>query len=165
MAVWESLLLTALGGGIGTAGTLLGMRMQAREAGRVRRQQCEREDRFRLHKDRIEAYSSYYVAAGHMRKALVSDADLEVKREVRRELWHAFTTIVLIGERTVLESASTLLVYADRVIAGDLKFDKKHYGELIWRLQRAGRADLIGVADLPTVTEDQIAPVAEQHRP
>ncbi|MFC8620411.1 hypothetical protein ACFT9M_28880 [Micromonospora purpureochromogenes] len=155
MAVWESLLLTALGGGIGTAGTWLGSRMQATQAERVQREQHEREDRFRLHKERIEAYSAFYIAAGHVRQILAEDRTLADRRGARSEMWQAFTTVLLVGHRDVLDAASDLLGYTDSVISNQQDFEQDHYSWLIHRLQHAARTDLTGASDL--------MPPPEQH--
>jgi len=149
MAIWESLMLTALGGVIGLAGIWLGARVQAREADRVRREQFEREDRFRLHKERIAAYSEFYAATGRMRRLLKGHQDLSLCREHRSVLWLAYTTVLLIGDRSVLGAATAILGWADSIIANEKTYDEKEYTDMIHRFQNVGRADLTGATDLP----------------
>jgi hypothetical protein len=152
MAVWDALVLTALGGAIGTGGTWFGARIQAREAARVRSEQYVREDRFRLHKERVEAYSAFWVAAGNLRGHLDANArGIRVpggglqQRELRNLLWDTYTRVALVGAKPVLDAASNILGYADRVISAGHPFDRDKFADLTGQLRRAGRADLAGI--------------------
>jgi hypothetical protein len=144
MATWDSMLSAALGGLIGVTGTVLGSRMQAREAGRVRAEQHDREDRFRLHKERIDAYSAFYIAAGHARRVLSGQPSGTMAADVRAEVWHAYTRVLLVGHRRVLDVADEILVYTTAVAFKGVSFDLDQYRGLISRLQHATRLDLIG---------------------
>lgn len=147
MALLDSLLATAVGGFIATTGTLLAWRTQAREARRIRIEQYEREDRFRLHKDRIDAYSAFYIAAGHARRILLGHSMDQPAQDVRAEVWHAFTRVVLVGDQMVLDVANDILAYVTDVVFKGTTFDVDHYRDLIWRLQATARAD-VNSADL-----------------
>jgi hypothetical protein len=150
VALLDSLLSAGVGGLIGTTGTLLAWRTQAKEARRIREEQYDREDRFRLHKERVEAYSAFYVAAGHARRTLRSDPTEESAMEARAEVWHKFTRVLLVGDRPVLDAASDILAYVTAVAHEGRRFDVDHYSELIWRLQATARADITSPDLLPT---------------
>jgi hypothetical protein len=64
MALWNSILLAAVGGGLTTLGAWLGFRWQSREAHQLRSEQLVREDRFLLHKERMESYASFFREVG-----------------------------------------------------------------------------------------------------
>jgi hypothetical protein len=85
---------------------------------------------------------------------------LAIKREVRRELWHARATVVLIGAEPVFDVADEILDYADSVIAEDRTFDNDRYRELIQQLQREGRADRIGVTTFQSYEDEAGGPAA-----
>ncbi|MFI5895945.1 hypothetical protein ACIA5D_38195 [Actinoplanes sp. NPDC051513] len=158
MAIWESLALAAAGGVIGTVGTWVGARTQIRAADRARNVQYARDDKYRLHKERIEAYSRFYIAAGRVRATLYSNPlpDEPTKLAVRRELWDKFTTMVLLAEASVLHVANDILDYTDSVFWRGERFQLDIYVELIQRLQRAARADVIGFADSASTSPDVV---------
>jgi hypothetical protein len=151
MNLWSSAILTALGGTIAIVGAWFGARFQAREARRARREAYDREDRFRLHKERVEAYSSFYIAAGHVRSVLFNETDQPTRISARSDLWATYTRIVLLGDLQFLQIAGSILKLADGVIRDGDTFSPEAFRELIQKLQRAGRADLIGAQDLAEV--------------
>jgi hypothetical protein len=158
VALLDSLLSAAVGGFIGTTGTLLAWHTQAREARRVRMEQYEREDRFRLHKERIDAYSAFYVAAGHARPILGNRPTGQSAKDVRSELWHAYTQILLVGDRTVLDVANDILTYVTAIVFEGTTFEENHYRQLIWRLQAGTRADINSADLLPYRLPSTVAP-------
>lgn len=150
VGIWQSLALAAVGGFIGIVASWLSASTQIRAADRARSAQYDREDRYRLHGERVEAYSKFYLAAGHVRATLRStEADQSVKLAARSALWERYTTMVLLAEANVLDIASEVLAYTDRVVQQGEAFEAAAYRGLIHRFQRAARADVIGLADLP----------------
>jgi hypothetical protein len=141
---WITPLLSALfGGTIGVIGTLLGARTQIKEARQVRTEQYDRDDKFRLHKEKLEAYAKFYVAAGHGRRILMrDDTNMDDAADVRSECWHAYTKIVLIGDDDVLKVSGEILSHVTDIAFKELSFDRKYYEGLIRRLQTATRASL-----------------------
>ncbi|MFI5584392.1 hypothetical protein ACIA5G_05105 [Amycolatopsis sp. NPDC051758] len=150
MALWESAVLAGLAGGLTMTGTWLGFRWQSREARRGRTEQFAREDRFRLHNERLEAYSAFYLAAGHMRSGMrqlrLANPAASAAHEVhgqRRTLWEAFATVRLIGTDDVVEAASAVLAYATEVDHLETEFDIDHYDSLIRDYVRQARSGLL----------------------
>jgi hypothetical protein len=141
---WLAPLLSALlGGTIGVIGTLLGARTQIKEARQVRAEEYARDDKFRLHKERLEAYSEFYIAAGHGRRILIQDDPAkDDMKAVRSECWHAYTKIVLVGDDAVLEVSGEILSHVTDVAFNKLTFDREYYKSLIHRLQSATRSSL-----------------------
>jgi hypothetical protein len=127
-----------------------------RAADRVRRVQYAREERDRLHKERVDAYSKFYLAADQVGATLRSiiEPDHPTELTVRRELWARFTTMVLVAEVGVLNIADEILNYTDGVIWRQEAFDAAAYRGLIHRFQRAARADVIGLVDLPSAPSE-----------
>src|SRR5687768_16338065 len=68
MALWESIVIAAFGGVVALGSAWFGARWQAREAQRARREAYEREDRYRLHTIRVDAYKSFSLTAGAARR-------------------------------------------------------------------------------------------------
>lgn len=141
---WLTPLLSAfLGGTIGVIGTLLGARTQIKEARHVRTEEYARDDKFRLHKERLEAYSEFYIAAGHGRRVLIQDDAVKDDMEaVRSECWHAYIKIVLIGDNDVLQVSGEILGHVTDVAFSQLPFDREYYKSLIHRLQTVTRSSL-----------------------
>jgi hypothetical protein len=108
-------------------------------------EQFEREDRFRLHKERIEAYSAFYAAAGNARPILGSNPSDQSAVDARNEVWLAYTRVLLVGDGTVLDAAGNILRYITAVTSDGRAFDSSHYRELIWQLQATARADITGI--------------------
>jgi hypothetical protein len=105
----EALLLAGLGGFLAIAGTVTGQHLQARHNRRIRVEEYAREDRYRLFRDRLEAYREYHVAVGNARRVMGlysrSRDDtglLETLKEARSEAWRAYTLVWLIGEENVV---------------------------------------------------------------
>ena len=147
MALVDSLLSAALGGLIGTSGTLLAWRTQAREARRTRGEQYRREDSFRLHAERVAAYHDFYMAAGHARGFMQRPHTEDMVAEARREIWDGYPKLVIVAEEGVLRVASEILSYMTGVAHEGEEFDLEEYKALIRKYQFAIRADIIG-ADL-----------------
>lgn len=142
MTLLNSLLSALVGGFIGTAGTIIAWRIQSREARLTRMEQYKREDVFRLHTEKIEAYSAFYRAAGHARRVLGYPPTDESAADVRSELWHAFTSVLLVGDDKVLEVANKILVHVTDAAFHSAVFDKSYYSTLIGQLQATARADI-----------------------
>lgn len=134
MQSWIALLSAIFGGLIGVSGTLLGSRMQLKEARRGRNEQYAREDKFRLHRDRLEAYSDFYVAAGNARASMASHKAGTAGADARNEVWRAFIRVLLIGNRTVLDAATAILVHVTEVVFQEARFDDGQYRVLINKL-------------------------------
>ena len=149
MTTWISVVSGALGGVIGVLGTLLGARLQFKEAARVRTEQYRREDRFRLHKERIDAYADFYISAGIARRAMASGAEQRKLSQARNRLWRAFARVLLVGEEEVLRSARPILTYVSDVAYEGVKFDADRYRELIAGFQRSARGD-VAIRDRPS---------------
>jgi hypothetical protein len=100
----QSLLLTAVGGILGISGTLIASRWQANEARQERGERYRREDRYRLSKDRLEAYSSFWLAAGEVRSLLgggpVGEGGISPSEamSVRNGMFREFVRVALIGD-------------------------------------------------------------------
>jgi hypothetical protein len=161
MALWDSVLLAAVGGGLTTLGTWLGFRWQAREARQVRSEQLVRDDRFRLHKERMESYASFLREVGDARRALARFAASgndpsearRAARDQRNSLWKEYTTLSLIGAKDVVDAASSVLQLVTAVAWGDVRFDDKHYDDLVGVYMESARSDLLAQAALsPTPT-------------
>src|ERR1022692_322201 len=142
-AVLQSLLLTALGGVLGVGGALLASQFQAREGRRVRREQDARDDRYRLSRERIDAYKAFYIAAGSARHAI--DAGLSIKKvqERRQVLWEAFTLVALIGDANTWDHARTVLRVISDVAFDGSSLNVDEWNELIRVFIQSSRLELI----------------------
>lgn len=148
--MWQLVLLTALGGALTIAGTIAGHNWQAAENRRVRRERYEREDRYRLFRDRIEAYRAFNEAASAvLRPALKSyqEADRDQSlvpsiSQARMDTHSAYIVVRLIGDGDVVLAASKLLSEADEV-RWRKDFDPDRWGDLIINFVGAARTDLI----------------------
>jgi hypothetical protein len=148
MDLVQSLLLTSLGGVIAGLGTWLGARLQHKEAGRVRKEQYDREDSYRLHSDRVKAYCDLYLAAGKIRSALTwESATQEIVRQARNAYWAEFAKVSLLGENVVVGAAEEILQYVDGVIEKSQAFDSDGFRRLAKGFLAAARLDLVGFRD------------------
>lgn len=146
----QSLLLVGLGGVLAIAGTATGQYLQSRHTRRLRIDEYAREDRYRLFRDRLEAYREYHVAVGNARRVMglhnrsVDDADLhEMLKEARAEAWRAYTLVWLIGEERVVNAASVLLDMVDSVTWHGARFEPDSWREEIQAFVGAARSDLL----------------------
>jgi hypothetical protein len=147
MALWESAVLAGIGGGLTLIGTWAGARWQAREAHRARAEQFAREDRFRLHRDRMETYASFLRAAGVMRAAMTRPSSaLDDARKRRNALWHEYARLRLIGADEVVHVAGSVLELANQFVWQGAKFDDERHGALITSYVQCARSDLLGLA-------------------
>jgi hypothetical protein len=161
MGLWQSLLLTGTGAIIASAATWLGTRLQFKEAGRIRREQYEREDLYRLHQARVVAYCDLYSAAGKVRATLAWDAaPPESRRQARNAYWREAARVSLLGHEDVRNSAKAILAYVDAVIDGTTKFDPVTFGKVIQHLETAARTDLTGSIS-PTESSSAVDEFAE----
>jgi len=147
--LWQPLLLTGLGGVLAIAGTVIGQFWHARTARQERHEQWAREDAYRLHGERREAYAAFYLAAGHARlimatyPAPISSEGLAELEEARMALWKEFVSVRLIGVRDVLAAARTLLTMVDRVAQRQEEFAPTPWVEAIDVYVGRARRDLI----------------------
>lgn len=153
----QALLLALLGGCLAIAGTVTGQYMQSRNTHRSRIEGYEREDRYRLYRDRLDAYREYHVAVGGARRAMImysratADADLhKALVEERNKVWRAYTLVWLIGDESVVDTATQLFNMVDEVTWHDAEFEPPSWAERIRAFVRAARADLLPSASLST---------------
>jgi hypothetical protein len=148
--VLESLLAAAVGGVLVITGTLASTVWQATSAKNTQRVQIAREDRYRLARDRIAAYTTFLQAAGSTRQAMAYHAGqdrgtanlLKSLRGQRNELWDAFTVVALIGDEDTRRAANDILVNVDQVAWRHVPFDPEAWSQLIGTYMRAARAEL-----------------------
>ncbi|WP_157475713.1 hypothetical protein [Parafrankia sp. EUN1f] len=147
MSLLSSILLTALGGILTAFGGYIGVRYQAKEAARARRETQQREDLFRLHAERREAYVAFYQAVGGCRRAFALMAqpgwDRPSAREVRSNLWASWIVLRLIGKEGVLEAASNFLSYVDGMLDGSISFSNEDWRDLVNGYVENARDDLL----------------------
>jgi hypothetical protein len=143
---WASAVSAVVGGLIGMVGTLLGARLQFKEAARVRAEQHEHEDTYRLHRDRMDAYVEFYLAFGSLRKAATGNVDEAALMDARNEIWAWYTCILLLGERQVLDITKEILAFATEVAYDSDKYDDEALRVLSMRFQEVARRDLVGTA-------------------
>jgi len=146
MTLWESAVLAGIGGGLTLIGTWAGARWQAREAQRARAEQFAREDRFRLHRDRMETYASFLRVAGAMRAAMTRPSSvLEDARKRRNALWQEYARLRLIGADQVAHVAESILELANQFVWQGAKFDDERHRALIASYVQCARSDLLGL--------------------
>jgi hypothetical protein len=146
----EALLLAGLGGALAIAGTVTGQYMQAHNAQRVRAEGYAREDRYRLYRDRLEAYREYHVSLGAARVVMAlysrsqDDAQLlNTLKEERNKAWRAYSLVWLIGEEKVVKAATVLLKMVDDVTWHGAKFQPDPWSDGIRASVEAARSDLL----------------------
>ncbi|GAA4527720.1 hypothetical protein [Amycolatopsis samaneae] len=154
MALWESALLTGLGGALTATGAWLGFRWQAREARKVKAADLAREDRYRLHNDRKEYYLSFYRAAGEARHALhalrklpegeESAEALKEARAARTTVWEAYTAVRLIGAEPVRDKANPVFSYVSAAARLETRFDLDRFDRLLREFIVEAREELTG---------------------
>lgn len=147
MSLLSSILLTTLGGILTVFGVYIGARYQANEAARSRRETYKREDQFRLHAERREAYVAFYQTVGGCRKAFAlmarPDWDRSSAREARSDLWRSWIVLRLIATEKVLESADHFLHYIDTMLDGSISFSNEKWADLVGNYVNNARDDLL----------------------
>jgi hypothetical protein len=154
--MWQAILLTSLGAALAMVGTIIGHRWQAAESRRMRREGYEREDRYRLFRERVEAYRAFHLAASATRPILIdySEAILAPQQhgpdkldaaldEARQDAFRAFIFVRLIGNSTVVRAASKIMREIDHVYREGQPFDSLRWSERILDYISSARFDLI----------------------
>ena len=145
----QSLLLTAVGGILGISGTLIASRWQAKEARQERSERYDREDHHRLTKERIEAYSSFFLAAGEVRSLMwgkvVGEGGIPPSEamSVRDRLWQTYTHIALIGDPETRRRSTALVDYVTSVARRGKSFDSDEFGDLVNHFIAAAHAEFV----------------------
>jgi hypothetical protein len=155
--VWESLVSTAVGGVVAAAAGAVAMMIQSRQTARLRREQHEREDRYRLHQARVEAYLDFHTSASRTRAALqdfnsASGEDDVLRREARNATHLTYVRIALIGGTAVVASARRMMIHIDDITFGRTVFDASAWSNTLDEFQQTARQDLTGQRDLAAVT-------------
>lgn len=153
MAIWESVLLTITGGLVAAGAGLLGTTLQVRQAARAGLAQHEREDRYRLHQERVAAYVEFAVSSGSARAAMQdltseTDEDDDERRTARNDAQRHYLKIVLLGAAAVIVAARRMMAYADGVVFQRDPFDPDSWDDLLGSFLEAARHDLTGHTDL-----------------
>ncbi|MGW4467221.1 hypothetical protein [Micromonospora sp. NPDC004704] len=156
MSIWESVSLTVVGGVVAAAAGLLGAAVQARQAAQARRDQEKREDRYRLHQDRLATYVAFHLCASDARAILQDlvdddDEDDAQRRAVRNETQGAYAKVVLLGGAEVIVAARRIMVFIDGVVYRREPFDSGAWSDVIGSFQEAARYDLTGHRDLADI--------------
>jgi hypothetical protein len=145
----QALLLALAGGFLAIAGTVTGQYVQARNNQRDRMEEHSREDRYRLYRDRLDAYREYHVAVGGARRAMAmysrSTEDVELRKaliEERVKVWRAYTLVWLIGEESVVDTATKLFNMVDRVTWESADFEPEAWRDGVRAFVEAARGDL-----------------------
>jgi hypothetical protein len=112
----QSLALTALGGLLTIVGGIAGYLLQNREARRARSETYKREDLFRLHQDRRQAYRDFHIAFAGARPAVDAvtespdNAELRAKvREARNVVHVSWVPLWHVGADEVVKAARNIL--------------------------------------------------------
>lgn len=147
----QSLLLTGLGGLIAITGTVIGQRLQAREAKNMRIEDRTREDRYRLHKERLDAYVRFHVQFGLARRPMLAYSEaadapeaLEQVSEARIAAWQAFVFVRLIGSPKAVAAARAVMWEITAVAWDEKKFEKDRWSDLVLAFRTAARRDVVG---------------------
>lgn len=147
MTLGQSLVGPIAGGVIAIIAGLATSLAQFRLTRAIRREQYQREDRYRLYEKRVEVYSAFNVAAVSMREVLTSGDVEDHKFTTRNELFKKYVPILLLGASQVRYSASRLIRATDAVVIGEATFDAKAWYEAIELVREACRRDLLRAAD------------------
>ncbi|GIG88223.1 hypothetical protein [Plantactinospora endophytica] len=156
MRIWESALLTVLGGLMAAGAGLLAAVLQGRQAARARAEQQSREDRYRLHQDRVAAYLDFHLSASNARGVMqdvtgeTEEADAE-RRAARNATQHSYVMVMLIGGAETIAAARRTMVYIDGVVFRREPFDAPAWSDIIGGFQQAARYDLTGHRDLAEI--------------
>lgn len=156
MGIWDSVLLTLVGGVVAASAGLLGSAFQARQTTRARREQHEREDQYRLHQDRVTAYIAFQDAVSRARRTiqnLVGDTEAEHAecRAARNEAHLAYVRVMLLGGSEVVAAARQTMIYLDGIVYRGEAFDASEWSAVNGWYQNAARHELTGQRDLPEI--------------
>lgn len=148
--MFEDLMPTAVGGAAAIVGVWVGHYWQSREARQVRDEAFAREDQYRLHRDRLQAYHDFYTAAGRARRAItVAGPDGAAVGsghrawDERSDLWHGYTRVELIGADSVVRAARRVLDIIDGVVIRGEPYDDERWLEGIREYARIARSDIV----------------------
>jgi hypothetical protein len=150
--MWQPALFAAIVGFFTLTGTLVGHRWQATENMKIRLEQYEREDRYRLFGDRLEAYKAFHEAIStKARPAIISyqraNRDHSLMPAMQQAAMDAFSTFVvvrLIGDGDVVLAAAQLMREVDGIVwREDKNFDSDHWSNLVLDFIRSARKDLV----------------------
>jgi hypothetical protein len=176
----QPLLLTGFGGLLAILGTIAGYILQTREARSVRAGAYGREDRFRLHQDRREAYRAFHLAFGEARDVIElymeSRDDIALLKKVqdaREEAWRKHLTVWHIGAVEVVQAARKIMGELTDIGWNGATSDNERWIVLIGSYVLAVRNDLLGekssyqeaeAAKILPVASHRY-PIADQHLP
>lgn len=151
MTLEQSMAGTIAGGLIAIIAGLMTAIVQFKLTKATRREQYQREDRFRLYEKRVEVYSAFNVAAGAMRRALTSGGGIEERSECKVEardgLFKAYIPILLIAVQQVRSAAWSLMRITDAFVYDGEQFDAEAWLEAIESVREACRRDLLQGAE------------------
>jgi hypothetical protein len=168
--MWESVLSTVAGGAVAAGAGVLTALMQGRQASMLRAEQQRREDRYRLHRDRVDAYLAFHTAASEARRVLqnLTDGTPEDDRERRaaRNATHlAYVKIALIGGAEVVAAARRMMIHIDGIAYGRAAFEVDAWNDVLDPFQEAARYNLTGQHDLAPIIVDPPWPSPPAHPP
>ena len=144
-------LLSACVGGliaIMGSGSVIGQRLQASSARRFRAEEHDREDRYRLQRERMEIYSQFYLRMKVLRRtAMKFGPDTRetdgATAEARDSVWEVYATMCLLGSPEVVVAARSMILHIAAAASRD-EFDLDHWSTLVAVYRTAARHDLIG---------------------
>jgi hypothetical protein len=153
-----SLISTCIGGLIALSGSVVGQRLQARSASKSRVEQYSREDRYRLHRERVDVYSQFYVDMKVLRRAVMGvdpaarQSD-EAVLEAQDAAWRTDAKLRLLGTSEVVIAARSMMRYLSSAVSGG-EFDLHQWSMLVSAYRTAARQDLIGPcsSDVPELS-------------
>ena len=153
-----SLLSTCVGGFIAITGSVVGQRLQARNATKSRAEQYNREDRYRLHRERVDVYSQFYLDMKVLRRAVMrvdpaARATDQTAVDAQDTAWWTYAKMRIVGSTDVIIAARSMIVYISAAVSSD-EFDLDQWSAMVATYRAAARRDLIGPApsDVPELS-------------
>jgi len=167
--MWNSILSTIAGGAVAAGAGGLTSLIQARQAAQVRAEVRDREDQYRLHRDRVDAYIAFHAAIGSMRRILQNAANSAEEgnsrcRAARNDTHITYVRIALVGSTGVVAEARRMMIHIDAVTYGRAPFDSVVWNDALDGFQNAARYDLTGLKDLPTIISEVEWPAPPPHQ-